>query len=183
MTNSPSALACFKTGATVALDRLLSMIYKLGGTMFRRILALGMTVIGLAGPAVAAGHAQSSRTYKGTIHGGGRVSLTITGRSVTAINVAGTWTCENGITPISYTYTLRSTRAHPSKISAKGAFKGNHLKFASDDLHNNQGKYTGSGALSGTLEGTTVTGKVSVQGSTPDSFCGGGGGYTASLTK
>jgi hypothetical protein len=150
--------------------------------MFRKIFAFGMIALGLAAPAVAGGQAQRSRTYKGTIQGGaGKVSLTITGSSVTAVSVTGNWTCENGIVPISYKYTLRSQRRHPAHISTKGAFKGNHLKFASDDLYNNQGSYTGSGSLSGTVKGRTVTGKVSVDGSTPDSTCSGGGRYTATF--
>lgn len=154
--------------------------------MLRRIFTIGVIVVALTAPAAAVGHAQRSRTYKGTIDhagGGGTVSLTITGSSVTAIHVTGNWTCDNGVVPISYKYTLRSRRAHPAHVSVKRAFRGNHLKFASPDLYDNMGKYSGSGSLSGTVKGATVTGRVSVGGSTPDSSCSGGGRYTATLTN
>jgi hypothetical protein len=61
-----------------------------------------------AAPAFATGSGHGSGIYKGKIRGGGRVVLTVSGSSVTAINVTGSWSCDNGVTPIDYTYSLRS---------------------------------------------------------------------------
>ncbi|MHB8692793.1 MAG: hypothetical protein ACYDHH_16270 [Solirubrobacteraceae bacterium] len=150
--------------------------------MLRKALTLVTVTCACAAPAFATGSGHRSGIYKGKIRGGGRITLTISGSSVTAINVTGSWSCDNGVVPINYTYSLRSQPGHPALISAAGSFKGNHLKFASPDLYNNMGKYSGSGSVSGTVRGTTVTGSVSVSGGTPDSVCSGGGRYTATLT-
>ncbi len=151
--------------------------------MFRKTLTLATMICACAAPAFATGSAHRTGIYKGTIRGGGRIALTISKSSVTAIKVAGSWSCDNGVTPIAYTYSLRSRPRHRALVSATGTFKGNHLKFASPDLYNNMGRYRGSGSVSGTVSGTTVTGRVSVSGGTPDSVCGGGGRYTATLTR
>lgn len=145
---------------------------------------IGAIVLACAAPAaVAAAGAHRAKTYKGALHasGGGKVSLTMTRSSVTEIKVTGYWTCENGIVPLSYKYTLRSRRGHPVSIAANGSFHANHLKFRSADLYDNMGRYWGSGSVSGTVRGRLVTGRVSVAGSTPDSYCSGGGRYSATL--
>lgn len=150
--------------------------------MLRKTLTLVTIICASAAPAFATASARRAGIYKGTIRGGGRIALTISKSSVTAINVTGNWSCDNGVVPIDYTFSLRSRPGHPALISAAGTFKGNHLKFASPDLYDNMGKYSGSGSVSGTVRRTVVTGSVSVSGGTPDSTCGGGGRYTATLT-
>src|SRR5581483_10498443 len=126
--------------------------------MLRKTLTLATVICACAAPALASASAHHDRIYKGTIQGGGRITLTISNSSVTAINVRGTWSCDNGVVPIDYTFSLRSQPGHPAPITAAGRFKGNHLKFASPDLYDNMGKYNGSGSVSGTVSRKVVTG-------------------------